>query len=111
MNKDSSNDVLGFDSKLLGIGCDIIAPVLCMMFNLSILSCIIPDDWKLARVTGPVYKGKGDMCDMSNYRPISVSCHIMKVFETIVHKQLMNYLQENNYVNIDQSAYLPCHNT
>ena len=110
LDKDSNTDVLGFDAKLLNLSNAIITPILCKMFNASILSCIMPEDWKLARVS-PVYKGKGDKKDKGNYRPISVICHIGKVFEIQVHNQLLQYFQENNYINIDQSAYLKYHNT
>ena len=33
------------------------------------------------------------------------------MFEHEVHKQLLNYMQENDYINLDQSAYLKFHNT
>ena len=92
------------------MSCDIITPVLSKLFNASLNTSNIPDDWKCARVT-PVYKDKGDKSDVSNYRPISVISHLSKVFEKLVHKQLLNYFQENNYISIDQSAFLKNHNT
>ena len=51
------------------------------------------------------------MYDKGNYRPISVISHIGKIFEFQVHNQVLNYFQVNNYLNIDQSAYLKYHNT
>ena len=107
---DSVNDVLGFDSKLLHLSRDIISPILCKLFNASLTTSKVLNDWKLARVT-PVYKEKGDIRDMSNYRPISVIGHISKLFESKVHEQLQKYLQLNNYISNDQSAYLKQHNT
>ena len=110
LGDDSNIDVLGFDAKLLAIACGVLTPILTKFLIISLNSANIPDDWKLARVT-PVYKGKGDLYDEGNYRPISVIAHISKMFEHEVHKQLLHYMQVNNYINLDQSAYLKFHNT
>lgn len=110
LGSDSNTDVLGFDSKLLVIACEVIAPLICKLVNLSLATAVIPSDWKIARVT-PIYKGEGDKYEKTNYRPISVIGHISKIMEIQVHKQLICYMQNNNYINIDQSAYLKHHNT
>jgi len=110
LKHDSCIDVLGFDAKLVYLAKDIITPLLTEMFNASLLISDLPTDWKLARVT-PVYKGKGDMYEEGNYRPISVIGHVSKVFESVVHIQLLDYFQDNNYINSDQSAYRKYHNT
>ena len=104
----SSLDVLNFDSKLLKEAD--IAETLTFLFNLSITSGIVPGDWKLARVS-PIYKGSGCKSDMGSYRPISNTCHIVKLMEKCVHFQLMNYLNEHNFITDDQSAYLKQHST
>ena len=80
------------------------------LFNVSLTTGILPKDWKAASVT-PIFKGKGEMSDKSNYRPISLISHISKLFEIFVHRQLLDYLQDNNLISIDQSAYLKLHNT
>jgi hypothetical protein len=110
LGSDSANDVIGFDSKLLFLSRDIISPILCNFFNASLTTSRVPSDWKLARVT-PVYKQKGENNDMSNYRPISVIGHIAKLLESGVHNQLLKYLQDNEFISYDQSAYLKYHNT
>ena len=110
LEMDSNTDTLGFDKKLLRISADLIAPILCKFFNMSLKTSVVPDDWKIAKVT-PVFKGKGEMADVNNYRPISLIGHIPKVFEVAVHRQLLYYFQHNNLISIDQSAYLKLHNT
>ena len=105
-----SVDVLGFDAYLLFLGSDIIAPFLTKLFNASLNTSIVPDDWKTARVT-PVYKGKGDKSEKGNYRPISVIGHLAKLLEREIQRQLMTYLIKNNLISIDQSAYRKFHNT
>ena len=106
----SSVDVLGFDSKLLFLANEVIAPILCKFYNSSLITMNVPRDWKLSRVT-PVYKGKGDIDDESNYRPISVICHLAKLMEKEVQKQVTDYLVEHNLISEDQSAFLKHHNT
>ena len=70
----------------------------------------MPCDWKFSKVT-PVYKGKGSKADMNNYRPISVICHVAKLVEKVVQRQLLHYLLSNDLISVDQSAYRPMHNT
>lgn len=97
----SSNDVLGFDGKLLCIASEIIAPILCKFINVSISSNIVLDDWKLSRVT-PIYKGKGNMEERGNYRPISVIGHFAIVMEKVIQEQVMDYLVEHKLITADQ---------
>ena len=91
MNADSNNDVL-------------------QLFNLSLMSRVIPSDWKLARIT-PIHKGKGSVNAEANYRPISVLSHVVKIFEKQVHKQLIEYLEAHAFITLYQSAYLKKHST
>ena len=79
LGTDSNMDVLGLDSKLLNISSEIIAPILSKLFNASLTTGILPKDWKTACVT-PIFKGKGEMSDKSNYRPISLISHVSKLF-------------------------------
>ena len=50
----------------------------------------IPKEWKLANVV-PVYK-KGSKSNVDNYRPISLTCLVMKVFERIVKDELLKHV-------------------
>ena len=83
----TNNDVLGFDSRLLFLSADIIAPILTKFYNVSIETQSVISDWKLSKVT-PIYKGKGSKDDAGNYRPISLIGHIMKIFEKEIKLQV-----------------------
>jgi hypothetical protein len=110
LGNESTIDVLGFDGKLLCHASNTIAPILCKIFNISIITQTVPADWKLSRVT-PVYKGKGCRDEECNYRPISVICHVAKIMEKLVQNQVMKYLVDHELITCDQSAYLKQHNT
>ena len=49
--------------------------------------------------------------NISNYRPISVVCHIAKLLEKEVQSQFLSYLQTNHLISVDQYAFLPNHST
>ena len=57
--------------SILKISNDIISKSLSDIFTESLSQQILPDDFKVARVT-PIHKG-GEQDDVCNYRPISQS--------------------------------------
>lgn len=63
----------------------------------------MPSDWKCARVI-PLHKA-GDPSNINNYRPISITNSIVKVFEKIVFNQLSDHLFENNIFSPFQSGF------
>ena len=95
---------MGFDSKLLFLGAEIIAPIITKLCNASLTNKIVISDWKVSKLT-PIYKGKGNKDEAGHYRPISLICHILKIFEKEIKTQLMVYLEMNDLITIDQSAY------
>ena len=105
LNADSNNDVLQLDSKLLRLVSPLISKSLTHLFNVSLMSRIVPSDWKLARIT-PIYKGKGPLNSEANYRPISMLSHVVKIFEKQVHKQSIEYFEAHAFITPYQSAYL-----
>ena len=76
----------GIHARILKVCAVNLAHPLSVMFNLSYRSGCIPSDWKDANAV-PVFK-KGSKCKAENYRPISLTCIIMKVFEKIVKQEL-----------------------
>ena len=76
----------------------------------SSLSKALVNDWKLAKVL-PAYKGKGDIQEITNYRPLSLVIYIAKIMENLIKKQIMVYLDDHAFITVDQSAYLKRHST
>ena len=55
---------------------------------------LIPDEWKLAHVV-PVHK-KGCKASVDNYRPISLTCLVMKVFEKLIRDEIMSICEKKS---------------
>ena len=112
LDSTSNLDVLNCDRFLLKLASPIIAPVLVCIINDSLFNSHVPDDWKKARVT-PIFKGgeDADILNPSDYRPLSIICHVAKIVEKLVKEQLLTYLTEHNFISSDQSAYLRGHST
>ena len=64
----TNNEVLGFDSRLLFLSADIIAPILTKCYNVSIETQSVISDWKSSKPT-PIYKGKGSKDDAGTIDP------------------------------------------
>ena len=64
-----------------------LATPIASLFNCVYVSGCIPDEWRLASVV-PVHK-KGDKSSVENYRPISLTCLIMKVLERCIKAKLL----------------------
>ena len=73
---------------------DSLAPVMSEIFQLSLDSGNLPDDWKKANISS-VFK-KGDKHLASNYRPVSLTSVCCKILEHVVCRHLMNHLESNN---------------
>jgi len=71
----------------------IVVPLTIIMRK-SIDQCEIPDILKLAYVT-PVHKG-GSRLKPENYRPVSLTSHIMKIFERVIKIRLIEHLKNKN---------------
>ncbi len=75
---------------------------LSIFFELSYTSGCIPSEWKMANVV-PIHK-KGSKSDVSNYRPISLTCLIMKVFERVIREELLRKC--NHLVDARQHGFM-----
>ena len=58
----------------------------------------------LCQLITPVFKG-GSKLVSTNYRPVSLTSHLMKIFERVLQKKIMKYLEENNYISCSQHGF------
>ena len=64
---------------------------------------IIPSFYK-EQTIAPIYK-KGSKSSAINYRPISLTSHVMKTFERIIRNKLVSYLEENEIICSNQHGF------
>ena len=65
-------------------------PLSCI-FRMSYNCGYIPKEWKSANVV-PVFK-KGNKSKVENYRPISLTCLVMKIFERVIKEELLKHTE------------------
>ena len=68
-----------------------------------------PSIFKLAKVTA-LFKG-GIESEVDNYRPISVLPVLNKVFEKVIHNQLIDFLELHNVLSHQQFGFRKKHST
>ena len=64
---------------------------------------ITPSKLKEAHII-PVHKG-GSQSVPSNYRPIALTSHLIKIFEKVVRNNLVHFLEKNNLFNKNQHGF------
>ena len=73
-----------------------LAPCLGKLFRLCLSTSTFPSCWKRALIQ-PVPK-KGDPSQPSNYRPISLTSVLSKVFESILNRKIWKHLNSSNLI-------------
>ena len=73
------------------------------IWNESIESGVIHTEFKFQTIT-PVHK-KGSRAKPENYRPISLTSHLIKIFERVLRKKIVSYLEDNNIICRNQHGF------
>ena len=76
-----------------------------MIFNKSLSESTVPNEWKLSNVTA-IFK-KGDKTDAGNYRPISLTCIVCRILESILRDSIVLHLQNYELIAKSQHGFLP----
>lgn len=87
---------------------EIIDPLV-YLFNLSLKTGFIPQNYKIARVV-PIFKA-GERNKFTNYRPISILSAFSKILEKVVALQMIKFLSDCNILYKYQYGFRPNHNT
>jgi hypothetical protein len=80
-----------------------IVPYLRTMFNVSINNGKLPVDWKKALVI-PIHKS-GNKSEVNNYRPVSLTSVICKIFEKLIDRYIRKYCEENGVFCENQHGF------
>jgi len=73
------------------------------MLRSSLDQGVIPTAYKMQSIV-PIYK-KGNKDNPANYRPVSLTSHIIKVFERVIRSKMVDFLENNNLLNSKQHGF------
>src|SRR5438093_11446429 len=103
LNKHKSPGPDKISPRFLKLVPEEISEYLLLLYDKCFELKIIPSQWKTAHVT-PVFK-KGSRANPENYRPISLTSVLCKMFEHIITSNLATFLEENELFNRDQFGF------
>ena len=75
---------------------------LAKLYNMSLETGILPEDWTKANIA-PVFK-KGTKSDPANYRPISLTSIVIFLEKIVCHK-VSSYLSLHNIITDSQHGF------
>ncbi len=83
---------------------NILCPLYISLFNKILDTGVMPTDW-LAGIIVPLYKSKGDIQDVNNYRGITLLSCMGKLFTSILNERLSNFSDTMNIINETQAGF------
>ena len=104
-----SSGIKAISSRLLKDALLAIPTQITFLFNLSLNTGIVPDDWKEDKVS-PIVK-KGDATNVNNLRPITQTPIIGKLLERYVTDHITHFLDSNNLLYAGQGGFRKKHST
>ena len=103
LRQDKSTGADDISPRLLyNIQEDICEP-LYLLFRKLLDDGMVPDDWRNANVS-PLYKN-GCRTNVGNYRPVSLTSQICKLFESLIRDDLVNHLEQNLAIADSQHGF------
>ena len=104
MRKDKSSGPDKKHPRVMNEAAEQIASPLTILYQMSIDQGKLPQQWKLANIT-PIFK-KGSKSEPANYRPVSLTSVICKIFEKIIGEHILAHAKENLIIPNQQHGFL-----
>ena len=89
--------------EAFSVACDVLSEPLAALFNIINQTGEVPEMFKTTRVK--MLHKKASKSDMVNYRPLSMSNHIGKIWERVVNDALMDHLEANDRLSNRQHGF------
>lgn len=99
----SSSGIDGISNMMLKNLSDSYKDLVLKLCNLSLKEGILPEEWKVSRVT--MIPKKQPASDPNNYRPISLISCLSKLVERVVGHRLATFLEKNKLLLPQQSGF------
>ena len=84
--------------------------IIVKFFNVILDSGIVPSDWTIG-IIKPLYKNKGDINNINNYRGITLLSCLGKLFTSVINTRLYAYLTDENILGNEQVGFRAKHST
>ena len=75
-----------------------------VLFNRILQEKTIPNNWKKSK-TLPIFKNRGSILDINNYRPITLTPAMYKLFMSIINDRLTKLFENNNIFHPNQNGF------
>ena len=83
---------------------DVLAKPLAIIYTKFLGQGTVPPVWKTANVC-PIFK-KGSKTEPGNYRPVSLTCVICKVMESVIRDSIVEHLTKNKLIRDSQHGFM-----
>ena len=93
----------GLPAKILKECANVLVVPLGLMWRESLQLKKVPEYYKLGLVT-PLYK-KGDRSSPKNYRPVTLTSHVAKLFERIMRAHMVDHFERNGIFSSKQHGF------
>ena len=84
--------------------------VIVALFNVVLESGVIPSEWSIG-IIKVLYKNKGNINDVNNYRGITLLSCLGKLFTSVINARLYSYLTNAKILGNEQAGFRPKHST
>jgi len=103
VNTAPGNDRIAYrDWQLVDVKCYVLSTI----FNICLRYRKTPKPWKESSTT-LFYKNKGELDDISSWRPISLASTISKLYSKVLASRLSRWLETNEVLSHCQKAFMP----
>ena len=94
----------GLPNEAFKLGAEELVPYLVQLYNMVLSNLSSPLEWNIG-IMHLIYKGKGDINDLTNYRGITVNNAISKIFTTLINNRLSPIIEKSGILgNIQQGG-------
>ena len=107
MDENKSPGPDSIPAKIIKSYADELAPALSHNFSMSLSTGKLPSDWLSANIS-PIFK-KGNRTSAANYRPVSLTPICSKLFEHILHSNIMRHFTKHNILSHRQHGFRSHH--
>ena len=94
----------GIHSRVLKECAAELAAPLTVLFQASLDTGHVPDEWKFS-IVSPIFK-KGSKQVAANYRPVALTAILCKLLESFVREAMVNFLMKNKFLTDTQYGFV-----